>query len=1068
MLMPLNQVVQADTVEEERILLIESDPDINYDSILNIVNISNDQYTNDKLLVNQFEQDTGISGGFSGSFLPPAKFQLNDANTSASNTNLVLSSIVEFNKKNLLSGASISWWRCPYFYNSSVSASRDWSLNMSIYHVDLPRLVNFSFANAGVGDNYPVVPTASAHPSLIFQKNFTNCGSTQDDEQWNFTKTVDIPANDTLVDPDLPFNETTNPHLYNVTLQYSFAWFNVSAPIYPNESYMVIWNINDTAMGSNDAGSMWITASDIGNNNYGRTLFCWNNRTVYELPIDLDSSVIFQIGMGAGITGTKLAYNNPDYTDHTASFDNPNFKSALYQLESDFSQTFAIDGWTTSVSSSSDAWVKRNPTLERAEWILNRTGSISSGTGTTGTDGDNSGEWGELIFDQGATRLATEGVNFKFEVDLRGTVVVGTSPDYTWVGAEIKFELLDTTSEQARFGIRRGKYIDATGLTYFNDFYYYDSSNNVQRVTLPDSFPQHFYISVQSDIPDGEVYVHIYHPNIPNRIYFSHKISNPYISASSINGIAIAGSLALVFLEDTVTDGEVSIAVTKVSGVERTNLLSSSWTIQNGFNIMSISNHDFYTGYETIVPDANFSVVNKNTKAVGFTHRTTTGGSASLKQTQAIPLTNRRVFASGYYRMLFNDSSDSYAGSDSYFEFIISGFDGSIWHSVTERYYALDGSWHQVSTGHLMGSFTQINVTIRFMFPTPDDTSRVDLKMGFFDNLEVYSIDNSSLKHHTFNQKVDQQGWSSTNYYTLMIPFRYIEDPEFEPFCELDFKNSAGTTVYSTTTYPTDVHDDFLIAGIKTSLIPSTASTVKITLYNFGNETYLFLHDRNSDFDLNTETEYQNNYFTDNDEAGALLNETFFSPYYSLKTTSGEWLNADSTFTTTFFYFVIVRFVEFNDNDPEVILIQFDTVDVEDIDQFRFKLSAFGDVYDDEEWKLYLDIRNRPSFLDKIVDWFMNTPLGQFIGMIGKFIYDTIKFIVPLVESLVNLILEAVVFIISIVIYFFAVFVMWNIVQFSILLAQNRPEEAIAVLSDLSGRVTSLVGGAVGKLKGVF
>ena len=1026
---------------------------------MNIINTSNDQYTNDKLLIEQFEQDTGISGGFSGSFLPPAKFQLNDANTSASNNHLVMASIVEFNRKNLLSGASISWWRCPYFYNSSFSTSRDWNLNMSIYHVDLPRVVNFSFDYAGGGNNYPVVPTASSHPSLIFQKSFTNCGSTQNDEQWNFTKTAIIPANDTLVDPELPYNETTNPHLYNNSLQYSFAWFNVSAPIYPNESYMVIWDVQDVAMGVNDAGSMWLTASDIGNNAYGRTLFCWNNRTVYELPIDLDSSVIFQIGMGAGISGTKLAYNDPDYIDHTSRFDHTNFGSGGYNFQSDFSNSFATDGFTTSVSTSSDAWVRRNATLERADFILNRTGSVSSNFGGAGTDGTNSGEWGELIYDRGLSKWDSEGVTFKFDVNMYGGIVDLTSPDRTVVSSELKIALYDTTSEQCRFAIARYKEISATGVNFSNEIRYYDSGSVYSTIPLPDSFPQHFHLSVSVDIPKGEVYIHIYHPDIPNRIYFAHMYSNRFVGSSTINGLLLAGCVLETALADTRTDGEVVISVTKLSGTNRKNTLL--WTINNPFNRQSLSIHDFYSGYETLVPDVNFS--SPDTRCIGFTHRFPIGSAVDIQQTQSFSVgINRRVFATGYYRMLFNDSTDSYAGSDSYFYFQVEGWDGFNWiASINEKYYALDGTWHQVSTGHITGTFYQIRITVGFRFPSPDDTSRADLKLGFFDNLKVFSIDNSSLKHHIFYQDVDQQDWNATNYCTFMLPFRQVEDPDFTPFCKLEFKNSGGTTVYTSLTYPTDFHDDFIIAGIKTSSIPSSSAFIKITLYNFGNQSYLFLHDRNSDFDLNTDRMFRNNYFTDNDASGTMLNETYFSPYYSLKTTEGEWLNADSYFTTSYFYFVVVRFIEWNDNDPEVILIQFDAVDVEDIDVYRVKLSAFGDVYDDEEWKMYLDIRNRPSWLDKIVDWFLNSPLGQFFGMIGKFIHKVISFLAPYVQSLLHLMLEAFVFIVSVAIFFFAMFVMWNLVQFTILMAQNKPEEAIDQLTDFTGKVSALVGKAV-------
>ena len=132
LLMPYNNVVMAETIEQTKVLYIGSPRDMEYGSSLNILNnTTNQRFTNSELLVKDFTTKTGIDGGFAGSLMPPALFQTNFGKLSNKNDNLILASTVEFQEKNLLSGASESWWRCPYAWNWSISVQRNWYLDLS-------------------------------------------------------------------------------------------------------------------------------------------------------------------------------------------------------------------------------------------------------------------------------------------------------------------------------------------------------------------------------------------------------------------------------------------------------------------------------------------------------------------------------------------------------------------------------------------------------------------------------------------------------------------------------------------------------------------------------------------------------------------------------------------------------------------------------------------------------------------------------------------------------------------------------------------------------------------------
>jgi len=1067
--MNFSQVVSAEVTQVSKTLYIQPNFNFDYTTSLNIVNKSNINYTNTELLIEPFILDSGIDGGFSGSFLPPAKFQLNDATSSSTNDHLILSSIVEFNRKNLLSGSSVSWWRCPYFYNSSIPASRDWGLTLSIYHLNTPRTANLSFEYAGGISNYPVVPTLHSDPSLIFTKTYSDCGQTQNDNQWNFTRFGKLPLNETLLDPDLPLQTDSlepdyNPYMwmidnsYNITIDYSMAWFNVTAPIYPGEAYMVIWDIIDSTTSPNEAGSFWLTASDIGNNYYGKTLVSWNDRDIFEIPLDLDSSVIFQVGMGSGVTGEKLQDNIVGYNDHTAFLSNPSFESTTFKFQRDFSSSFAVEGWHTNINGICS--ISHNSASGRAEFDFDETGSLTSGS--SGISGDLGITWAEMYYDF-LTLWGTDGENAKFDITMNPIEVVDTFGSGTAFTSSLMVGLFSTTGEHSRIIIKRWAFVDAVTevVTYDHKVGVFNSGGTWDYYPIPyEIFPTNFYLSLQSDTVTGNTIVHMYDHNNPNKIWFSCMAPSSYTGTTSIDGIYFAGAIEASTLNtDVVQDGLVAIAIDKLSVTERGD---SSWSYYGGADILW-SKNNFWDGFETVVPGYDGIPATLNEQALAVTHRGTGAVQAWVQQSIPVAFFDKRVFATAYYRMQNNIPSDTFITIG------LSGWDGS-WHSVSDSYYVRDVAWHQVSTGHLVGSFSQVRITISAWFPA---NSPADLNMAFFDDINIFSIDNLPKNTHEFYQEVDHTEFNAINYYSFMFPIKHAIAPDFPPYCRLDFRNSVGTIMLTKYTMPTDFYDDFIMWGIPTSDIDPAVTDVKITLINYCEDAYIFMYDRNSDFNFNDEFNTDYNYMKDVDTTSTTVKETFYSPFYSLRATEGQWINADSDFTTTYFYYVTVRFVTFRDNDVEIVSIEFHTIDVGNLEMFTMNLKSFGNVYNDAEWLAYLELRNRPDFWDVVSDWFvLLSGIGIWQYTIGKFIYKVIEFLTPLVEDLINLILEVVVLVISLIIYFLSVWIMWKFVRFWILIAEGKTEEAImefqSVTSSITGAVTGIAtkvssGGSRGK-----
>ena len=1082
MLTSMNQVVSASTIEVERQLQIEADPSVEYASVLNIINQSNAQFTNYEQLVNEFEVQSGISGGYTGSFLPPAKMQLNGGNASYSNNKLHLVSFVEFNRKTLLSGSSVSWWRCPYYFNGSNTIDRNWNLELTIYHTDMPRKENLSFEKAGVGLNYPVVPTNYGHPSIVFTKSYSNCGDVANngDSQFTIDKSITIQKNDTLVNQDLPYNETSNPYLYYDTLNYYHTWFNVTAPVYPNSSYMAVWSISDLAVTTSTAGSFWITATDIGDNYYGRSLICFNNRTVYEMPIDLDTSIIFQYGLGDGVAGTKLqTATAPNYASHTSSFSDMSFENKQYYLASTFDTDYTSSGWLEG---------EPDPTETQVSW----------------NSGDQSVDYTTKVRDTqfatitnnglGGALTSSLGQNLKLEISMKGITYPNTLANSIVTTSAFQMTTMTTLTETMNLMIVRRSFLQI-GVTYYDNFLRYRTgSSSFDEIQLPDNLPENLYITVlnNADIPTPTCFIYIFDKNTYATPIFTLKFY-PYQGAGLFGFVTYAFSggayaetstrySASPYFAGTPNGNWYNVVSLKQFSSEAMRTTAESWIHQAGTEMTYDGKINYYPdAYETTLPDYN----PVNTNAYILPDRNAlTNHRYELYQERNVAITNKLVYFNVNYKLspsiwynprseqtLYNTTFNSYA-------FIrIEGFPtiGSVIPSATKQiiFNNWDGSWNEAST-YIFGTFAKLKIVfgVHYQGFINPIYLLLDYKHAVFDSFSVESISTIGQPYHKFHQEFKEATLNSTNYYTLMIPIKSASGtPPIPPIAYMIFKDINGVVKYTQYTAPIDFYDDFILLSIKSSeLTGKGIKSVEIDLWNYMTEAYMFLVDKNSDFNFNTKTQFIYNTFAYISDTGSLLKTNFFAPYFSLGTTEGKWVNSESGLTVTYFYFVNVYFVKSSDNDFEILSVKFDDVAVEDFEVYRLELTSFGSVYTAEEWLSYLEFRNRPSFLDKIVDafgrlikWFAeNTVLGKILMAIGKFVVETIEFLAPYLEALGNFILEAFVFIIAIMIYFMATWVMWNFTKFWILMGQNKPQEALNELTSFTSKVTSYAKSGVG------
>ena len=216
--------------------------------------------------VQGFQNDSGLTGAFTGPYLPPIEIQaavnLNDIET------LTLCGQARFQCSWIMSGSSESWWRLP-------ERGMDYGkmINLTIWHVGCPDLLNFT-------DEW--IPNTISHPTEIFNYSYL-----LDSDELNKTFRW--------------YNTTAWNHTFNST------WLRVAAPLHGDEFYAFRWEITNR--------STWyehwirISQNDIGEDKAFTTWIFYPDGTRDFLAADLDVSVIHTFGMGYSTWGDEIVAN---------------------------------------------------------------------------------------------------------------------------------------------------------------------------------------------------------------------------------------------------------------------------------------------------------------------------------------------------------------------------------------------------------------------------------------------------------------------------------------------------------------------------------------------------------------------------------------------------------------------------------------------------------------------------------------------------------------------------------------------------------------------------------------
>lgn len=254
---------------------IRIDPDIGSMTVNASWNMS-DPDTSDMFNWNQtvdpFEQANNLTGSFTGTWLPPIDFLVEE-----DRTKLTVCGLVKFKSTWIMSGSTESWWRIPI-------DGPGWgdSANITIWHIDSPATLNVTATGT---------PNEISHPSKVFDQDFemdvASLGQTV--RYWNGTAW------------DRGFNST---------------WVRVAAQIHTDEFYLVRWVIYNV----DDPYRIRFSATDQCEDRVSRSWMIYydSTREVYEA--DLDFSVLHIHGMGYSVWGHEIVANetiNPKITWYT-------------------------------------------------------------------------------------------------------------------------------------------------------------------------------------------------------------------------------------------------------------------------------------------------------------------------------------------------------------------------------------------------------------------------------------------------------------------------------------------------------------------------------------------------------------------------------------------------------------------------------------------------------------------------------------------------------------------------------------------------------------------------------
>lgn len=256
------------TFEWEEIVTIEPSDDNGYTGTFNGSADNATDLTNYNATVLPFLSESGLSGTFTGGFLPPLVATIS-SNTRFDKT--WISSICEFKSAWVMSGSSRSWWRVP-----ALNVTEFTAITMVIYHLGNPAALDPTYsASTSLWQ-----PNEGSQPQMVYLNVYASGTGlnqtyrTQDVSAWDY--------------------------------DFNLTWLRVDAPIHSDQHYYVQFNIT-TPPNSDPLGQrLMFSQSDVGDDKLWRTWTREGSDAIYGA--DLDLSVLHEYGMGHTVAGWEAGW----------------------------------------------------------------------------------------------------------------------------------------------------------------------------------------------------------------------------------------------------------------------------------------------------------------------------------------------------------------------------------------------------------------------------------------------------------------------------------------------------------------------------------------------------------------------------------------------------------------------------------------------------------------------------------------------------------------------------------------------------------------------------------------
>jgi hypothetical protein len=1091
---PCASAMQTTTIERT-LDLLPPNPD-SYQALFNMADANNSQYSNANISVDPFCDASGIDGVRLSSMMLPsivkhtnsvvvsglitAKFDLpsgyifriggSDVYVSKQdydwyqvnetyeryandNTDFRIVTFHKFMSSEIMSGASESWWRIPYYYNIN-DASQQFNLNFYLYKITNPGKVNFTYYPA----TNRIIPKPEYQPSQIYAKTFTDIGFHNDDTSWYTQTNIVVPNQIT----DTTYNQS-----------YQFCWVNITAPIYANVSYCVVWHISHTAVENvyGLPGGMYSTASDLCKDNFYRTM-TWYNNFFQDFNFDADVSIVFSTGMAGSTTGFRIA--PPSYVKTDVDI-NPSMEKHAYSLyPNGYATTYyeepfdSLSGWSTitnppNINSFATASGGALCTQSASSVFNNEAYAYRSGWGIFNNKYT---VWTQYV---PRTQDGINGCGFIY-INMNG---------YASMWIRLYEHTIEVAGKNgALISFVPAKNPSGVGIydpNHINNMAYY----YVFRMELGNNRGISIYRNLGGIIPHqtsehlvAKVDVNVLGVGYALPIGLSTDISIGAMHFGIGSGTHQRADFSHIAMSNTDVKDGCDMYQWGAKGIDPYVWdTTTKWTYHNSEPTTGITSYD---GYHHLQLD---DVVNAGTQRETWTSYPKDGVHPSVGEAIGWSMWFTMQNPNGYGNTIWYNTSEFIA-------FAILGYNGAFHLLAYEGYNANNDDFYKyvsltgiVDSNSYTSFYFVIYVEPYRMNPSSSPGGVVTpttawngkpLIMAFDKSTIVYA---SEINEYTFDVKMDVSKKTLSNYLTIMIPFRYTTTPTIAPLITVAFYDSNNWMPNPVwVSDGTQFHTDFVLMSIPSNQISGTIKYCEITIQSFC-EAYMFMYDYNNKFDLmdtnhgtganpNTYIEWNTMLIYQN---GILVNHIGYQPYRSVQFTDGQWVNTIDSITTQYITLVRVHFYKFNMDEP--VLMYIAGYETTNLTAFKIQMGKFGEVYEAEEW--YAMVRSRSkSFIHSMyeVGKFIYNGLKWIWNMIGSFIDMVISFVVPLIEDIYYAIVNLCAFALAVLGFVMVTFIMLNFVNIWLLL----PTQPIDVtIQHIHSSAKSYIGMAKSALSGV-